>query len=164
VPTGAAGSLGACCADCEPLGDVLCLEGDCKVGEQLVREMQAVFRQLGGVGKDELDDSDVAFMRRFGPAVTSIVEQFNGEQSKLSRQVPFSLVCCSVKDLGVKAQSLTTQMRTFRDVAQPSTTPIDSPFKPGPAGIDLGGLATIVALALGGAILIPALARSSGGR
>ena len=153
MPSGAAG---------EQLGDVLCLEGDCKVGEQLVREMQFTFRQLGGVGKDELDDSDLAFMRRFGPAVTSVVEQFNAEQSKLARQVPFSLVCCSVKDLGVKAQSLTAQMRTFRDVAQPATTPVDSPFKPGPAGIDLGGLATILAVALGGAIFIPPLVRSGG--
>lgn len=128
------------------LGDVICLEGDCKIGQALVEEMQAVFKQLSGVGKDELDDSDVEFMRRFGPTVTQIIESFQAENAKLARQVPFSLVCCTIKELGRKAQDMSTQMRAFRNVSTPSPTPVTPPFT-GPGGALGGALDTLLIIA-----------------
>lgn len=128
------------------------------MGEQLVDEMRATFRQLSHAGADELSDADVAFMRRFGPTVTQLLEQFDVEQGKLSRQVPFTIVCCNIKELGVKAQSITRQMREAAGVAQTSTTPVRSPFHN-----DVGDTLTTVAWLLGGAvaasIVIPALFR-----
>ncbi len=144
------------------LGDVIALESDCVAGEQLVRELQLTFRQLSGVGKDELSDEDVAFMRRFGPPVTAIVEEFNKQEARIARDIPFSLVCATIKELGVKAQQLTRDMRQAAGVAQTTPTPIDSPFKPGPAGFSdaFGGLVKVLGFALAGAILIPVVFRS----
>jgi hypothetical protein len=115
----------------QAMGDIFCLEGDCVVGKQLVNEMQAVFKQGVGFGVNELSDQQVEFRRRFSPTVTQLVEQFQAEDGKLSRQVPFSLVCCTIKDIGVKAQSITRQMRDFMNVAQPDATPVESPHKSG---------------------------------
>jgi hypothetical protein len=143
------------------LGDIIAFEGDCHVGELLVREMQTTFRQLSGVGKDELDDADVAFMRRFGPPVTSIVEEFNRQEARIARQIPFNLVCADIKELGVKAQALTREMRDARQVAQTKETPITSPFTPGPAGLSssLGDLVKVLGFALAAAIVLPAVFR-----
>lgn len=113
------------------MGDVICLEGDCVVGKQLVNEMQAVYKQGSGYGVDELNDQQVEFRRRFGPTVTQLIEQWQAEERKLTRQLPFSLVCCTIKDIGVKSQSITRQMRDFMKVAQPDATPIESPHKSG---------------------------------
>lgn len=113
------------------MGDVICLEGDCVVGKQLVNEMQAVYKQGSGYGVNELNDQQVEFRRRFAPTVTQLVEQWQAEESKLTRQLPFSLVCCTIKDIGVKAQSITVQMRDFMKVAQPDRTPVKSPHEPG---------------------------------
>lgn len=121
--------------------------------------MQAVFKQLSGAGKDELDDSDVAFLRRFGPTVTQLVEAFQTEDDKLRRQVPFSQVCCTEKELGVKAQSVTRAMRDARAVAQTAATPIDSPFKPGPAGFDLTTIGLVVGGTIVAAVVLPQLFR-----
>jgi len=123
--------------------------------------MQATFRQLSGVGKDELDDSDVAFLRRFGPAVTFIVEEFQRLEASFKRRLPFNPVCASIKELGVKAQALTREMRDARQVAQTQATPIDSPFKPGPAGLGdtLSTLVWLVGGAAAAAIIIPAITR-----
>lgn len=123
--------------------------------------MQTTFRQLSGAGKDELDDSDLAFMRRFGPTVTALVEEFQRLEASFSRKVPFSPVCASIKELGVKAQAVTQSMRATRGVEQTKETPIDSPFTPGPAGAAgaLGDLVKVLGFALAGAIIIPALVR-----
>lgn len=148
------------------LGDVIALESDCTIGEQLVREMQTTFRQLSGVGQDELSDADIAFMRRFGPPVTAIVEEFNKQEAKLSRQIPFSTVCAAVKELGRKAQLLTREMRTARSVGQTSATPIDSPFTPGPAGAAnaLASLVKVVGISIAVAVLVPAVLNAGGRR
>lgn len=134
----------------------MCFEGDCKVGEQLIEEMRATFRQLSHAGADELSDADVAFMQRFGPTVTQLLEQFDAEEGKLRRQVPFTVVCCNIKDLGVKAQGITRAMRTVAGVEQTSATPVSSPFKN-----DIGDTVQTLAWLLGGAvaasIVIPAL-------
>jgi len=141
------------------LGDVLCFEGDCKAGTLLVQEMQATFKQLSGVGKDELDDSDVAFMRQFGQPVTQTVEAFQREDAKLTRQIPFSLVCCTIKELGRKAQDLTRQMREFRKVAQTTPTPITPPFSSPSTDIGkgIGNLLLIAGVALAAVIVLPTL-------
>lgn len=115
----------------QAMGDTICLEGDCVVGKQLVNEMQAVYKQGSGYGVDELNNDQLEFRRRFGPTVTQLIEQFMAEDGKLTRQLPFSLVCCTIKDIGVKAQSMTRQMRDFMKVAQPDATPIESPHKAG---------------------------------
>lgn len=114
----------------QALGDVICLEGDCAVGKQLVNEMQAVYKQFSGYGKNELSDADVSFRAKFSSTVTQVVEQFQREDAKLSRQIPFSVVCCTIKDIGVKAQSLSRQMRDYMKVAQPAATPVKSPHDP----------------------------------
>lgn len=155
---------GLCPGGCAPssglssLGDIVCLEGDCKVGELLVREMQQVFRQLSGAGADELSDADVAFMQRFGPTVTQTIEAFERENAKLARQVPFTIVCCNIKELGLKAQGLTRQMRAARGVEQTDATPVKSPFDPGAGAI--GTAAKVLLAALAAAIVVPPLVRS----
>jgi hypothetical protein len=126
--------------------------------------MQATFRRLGGVGQDELTDGDVAFMRRFGPAVTFLVEEFQRLDGSFTRQLPFSTKCAAIKEVGRKAQAITQEMRQARGIAQLPETPVESPFNPGPGGFDLGGnfstLVWLVGGAAAAAIVLPAVLRA----
>lgn len=122
------------------LGDFFALEGDCVIGEQLVHDMQLTYKQGSGIGADERTDQEVAFSHKFGPAVTAIVTEFEKDESSFSRHVPFSPICAAIKELGVKAQDLTRQMRDAMGVAQPAGTPVKSPFGPSGAIDDIKGL------------------------
>lgn len=123
--------------------------------------MQATFRRLGGVGADELTDDDVAFMRRFGPTVTFLVEEFQRLDASFSRQLPFSTKCAAIKEVGRKAQAITQEMRQARGIAQLPETPVSSPFTPGPAGLGdaLKPLVWLVGGAVAASIVIPAVFR-----
>lgn len=135
---------------------MICLEGDCKVGEALIDEMRAVFRQAAGIGADELTDANVAISRRFGPTVTQLLESFDRENAKLARQVPFSIVCCNIKELGVKAQALTRSMRAAAGLEQTERTPVESPFAPTSAGLST---LTKIGLLVGGTVVAVAVLR-----
>jgi hypothetical protein len=102
------------------LGDWVCIEGDCQIGRSLIREMGAVYTALvAQVGTQD-------FVNRFGSTVQSIQATLSDMDSWAVHWVPFHPGCCTIKELGRRAQDITRQMREAAGVAQPPDTDTDS--------------------------------------
>lgn len=132
----------------------ICLEGDCQLGEALIKEMQSTFQALGN------QEGDIGFniRQKLGVAITAVVQDYQNIAGSFSRQVPFTPVCCRMAELGKKAQALTQQMHSIAGTQAPVTTSPDSadPF----AGlITFGKIAIAVVLA---AYVVPPILRAAG--
>jgi hypothetical protein len=138
------------------LGSVfgLCLEGDCQLGEALIKEMQSTFQALG----NQEGDIGFAIRQKLGVTITAIVQDYQVISSSFSRQVPFTPICCRMAELGKKAQAVTQQMHAIAGTQAPVTTSPDSadPF----AGlITFAKIAAVVVLA---AYVVPPILRAAG--
>lgn len=112
------------------LGDVICVEGDCKLGEGQVAQLRAFF-----------DSIKVASVKnKYESAVAAIVGSFDEAEGKLSRHLPFSTVCCEIKAIGLQAAKLQAQIAVDAGVASPAQ------LEP-PSGVET--LAQLGALAIG---------------
>jgi len=100
----------------------ICLEGDCQIGESLIKEMQRTFQALGN------QEGDIAFTIRqqLGTAITAVVADYQAIQGSFSRQLPFTTLCCRMAELGKKAQSLTLQMNKIAGTTASAPTSPDA--------------------------------------
>lgn len=126
------------------LNDIICVEGDCLIGETLVNQMSA-FYQNSLTTASNPDD----FSAHFKSSVDSIVSSFNDANGSFWRHFPFSPTCCSIKEIGNQAQSLTQAMSQYLGTASPApvdtkglTADIPNPFT---AIASLSTLVTVVA-------------------
>jgi hypothetical protein len=138
------------------LGSVfgICLEGDCQLGEALIKEMQSTFQALGN------QEGDIGFniRQKLGVAITSVVSDYQTISSGWQRQVPFTPICCRMAELGKKAQALTQQMHQLAGTTAPTPTDTNSadPF----AGLlTFAKIAAVVVLA---AYVVPPILRAAG--
>lgn len=94
----------------EAVGDVICTEGDCTIGEALVKQMYSFY--LASVASLQTDDLKLgSFVAKYGTTAKTIAESFDDANSRFSRKVlPFSTWCCTIKDVGGQAQALTKAM------------------------------------------------------
>lgn len=126
------------------LNDIICVEGDCLIGQTLVNQMSAFYQNALTTASNPDD-----FSTHFKSSVDSIVSSFNDANGSFWRHFPFSPTCCSIKEIGNQAQSLTQSMSQFLGVAAPSqvdtkgiTADIPNPL----SGIaSLGTLVTVIA-------------------
>jgi len=154
------------------LGDVFCLEGDCQVGEMLVNQMITFFALVGPrttfsadpvqFKKNLLEAAALgtakqkAFHAKFGPAYSEIVDEYFRLETETTllgikkKDNPFSVNCCSIKELGRKAQTLTAQAHSFMGSQAPTPTLIQDPFDPssGLFGNALSGGMSLIKLGL----------------
>lgn len=127
------------------LGSILgvCLEGDCQVGEMLIRQMQSTFQAVAN------QEGDLAFNIRaqVSPAVTAVVEDYLRLKASWSRQLPFTPICCRMAELGKQAQALTQTMHRMAGTTAPPTTSTDSdPFGGFMTFLKVAAAVTLVAL------------------
>jgi len=108
------GDAGSGAGDYTSLGDVVCIEGDCKEGEARVRELQHFFDQVTAAGKPHAED----LARKYQAAVNTVVASFNEADSSLSRQLlPFSTRCCEIKGIGEQADKVRADIAADAGVA-----------------------------------------------
>ncbi len=110
------------------LGDFVCTEGDCQIGRALVREMGVVYSALVA----QLAPSNSEFVRLFGVTVASLQASYSSSDGFWVHWLPFHPGCCTIKEIGRKAQDLTKRMREYAGVAQTDDTPLP---KPSPGGV-----------------------------
>jgi hypothetical protein len=130
-----------------PLGDWVCIEGDCQFGRQKVAEMVHMHRNL----------PDKAVAEKFAPTVRSIKSQFDDLNSSWSTWVPFHTVCCRIKSVGVQAEEITQQMATASGAPAPKRSGAVDPFRPGQG--PLAPISTLIKwgtgiLVVGGAVFV----------
>lgn len=99
------------------LGDFICTEGDCQIGQALIEAMQAFY---GSALDKAAYPND--FTARFKPSIDALVTAFNDADGSFWRHLPFAAQCCTIKELGNKAQQLTQQMATYLNIAAPTPT------------------------------------------
>lgn len=138
---------------------MLCLEGDCKIGETLVRQMQAMFRKV--VFEPGLEDPQArAINERWGILASNITEEFNTLERQIGRKFPFAIACCQIKELGRQAEKVTQGMAEMADIAAPAPSGIKAPFA---SGGGLGGIGDLLkwgAIVAGVVILGPPIVRA----
>jgi len=88
------------------LGDIICVEGDCKQGEAQIATMKAFFASLGQPAE-------------FRSAVASLLSAYDSAEASWTRHIPFASVCCEIKGLGTQAESLTKRMAASRNIIGP---------------------------------------------
>lgn len=123
------------------LGDILCTEGDCTIGKALVLQLVKFF---DGVHRP----------KKWEPTVMALYGAWEQAEAGLSRKIPFSPACCTIKELGDQAQRLQRQIADDLKVGAPPTietkgasTAILSREGIGTTAI-LAGLAGLAALAI----------------
>jgi hypothetical protein len=92
--------------DLEGLGDDTCSQADCETGKELVTTMQqfyqaAVDTKVGGAD----------FVKKYNDQVNVLVGTLNIIYDSASSNFPGMRACCSVKDLGLRAQSVINDMQ-----------------------------------------------------
>ena len=97
------------------LGDVVCVEGDCKQGEAQVLQMRGMFAQLG---KPAAWAAAVA-------TINATYDEINGSFAR--KWIPFSTACCQIKAIGGQAEKLTAAMAQAAGVAAPASLAVPSP-------------------------------------
>ena len=156
----------------QALGDVFCLEGDCAAGELLVNEMITFFDNVGPrmpfsanpvtfrenilAGARAATPTQKAFWAKFGTAYLEIVSEYFRLETETTflgtkkKNNPLSITCCTIKELGRKAQLLEQQGHSFLGTQAPATTFVKDPFDPsnGLFGNALSGVMGIVKLGL----------------
>lgn len=126
------------------MGDWICTEGDCKIGKAAIDQMLQFFAALKAKNQH----------KSFEPAVEAIYASYEKQEKQLSRHVPFSTVCCAIKEIGKQAQEVTQQMAAATgSKAPPGTLP-----KPQPT--DWGGIALKLGIGAGAFWLLLELIRS----
>jgi hypothetical protein len=122
------------------VGDLICTEGDCNIGEALIAEMMSTYSTIyGELGPDQL----LTFANKFSPAVRAIKDAADTLESSAARQVPFSSVCCTIKTLGQQAQKQTAAMNAWNKSSSP-----DDVRLPGPVGGFLDAIQDFIPIAL----------------
>ena len=112
------------------LGDYVCVEGDCAVGEAAVVQMMTVFQASGSPPA-------------WAPTVKAIKDSFDALDKTISRHLlPFSPACCAIKQIGVQAQQATADMQqgkapNLSPGYTPSSSVLDTTIK---AALVLGGI------------------------
>jgi hypothetical protein len=96
------------------LSGFICVEGECSIGRNLVREMGVLYTSLIAQVSAQQE-----FVARFGATVASIQAQLEQVDSWAVSWVPFHPGCCTILEIGRRAQDISRQMRTFAGVAQP---------------------------------------------
>lgn len=132
------------------LGDVICVEGDCKQGETQVAQMRSTFAELGQPAM-------------YAAAVATINAAYDAAEDSISRKyLPFSTVCCQIKALGLQAGKLTVEMSKAAGVAAPDQAPLEPKAPLEELGDKLSTGAFIIAGAIGVAILMAASGKGAG--
>lgn len=129
-------------------GDIICVEGDCAIGESAVRQMQTTFEQLGRPPAH-------------AATVAALVADFNAANSGWQRQIPFTTRCCVIKDIGRQAEQVTQAMLRGQGAAPP---PPHGTSTPSPSDRFGGAAALLLAVVAAGAIAYaaaPAVAGSA---
>ena len=123
-------------------GDIIATEGDCAAGTTAVRQLESIWKTAGRPPE-------------FAAAVTAIVERHKELDGSWMRQLPFSPVCGTIKDVGNQAAALAKTI-----LAKKGQQPIPGApgLAPGPsqqlteaAGTMIkvvGGLAAVAAVAV----------------
>lgn len=119
------------------LGDLVCVEGDCKAGEAAVKQMQELYNALTGAGGGAFYQagqqaggggtaSAVAVMiaTKYGPTVAALVKAKDDLETWARRWVPFHPNCCAIRDIGKQAQDITQRMAADAKVAAPTPVPL----------------------------------------
>jgi len=75
------------------LGATVCIEGDCNAGEARVAQLVAFFDSAGRP-------------KPFEAAVAGVVGAYKDAESRWSRQLPYSPVCCEISVIGLQAEKL----------------------------------------------------------
>jgi hypothetical protein len=119
------------------LGAEVCSTPMCSAGAASVDQMQSVFDALGSPSE-------------FSSAVAGVKSAFDANYSAWDDWIPFNPVCCTIRDLGVSADTLTNQMQTKYGQTPTGTGPATN--APGAELPTLGqlsfGLVAVAALAL----------------
>lgn len=102
------------------LGDWVCVEGECTMGKALIREMGVTYTSLVAQVPD-----NAAFVSRFSEPVRTIQATLESVDTWATRWVPFHTGCCTILELGRRAQTLTTEMRKWAGTADPDPTNVD---------------------------------------
>lgn len=137
------------------LGDWICVEGDCKAGESMVRQMVATYESLTVpqpiqnaqgiwfIPDDPARDAAMATMRqRYAAPVEAIKKALSADETWARRWVPFHPNCCDIKRIGEQAQKLTKQMLKDAGAAGLPDMPIGG--GPGPFDTFVNGLTKVV--------------------
>jgi hypothetical protein len=82
------------------VGDIFCTEGDCKIGEMAIGQMGTFYASLKVKNVHQ----------PYEVGVKAILEAYEKARSSWTRQIPFTTVCCQIKQLGVQAISMTQSM------------------------------------------------------
>lgn len=120
----------------EGLGDVVCVEGDCAAGEQAVHQLAAFY-------------SAAREPAQFAAAVSAVIHDFQELDAQWQRHLPFSGVCCAIKQVGQQAQDLTAQIAAALRIAPPPGIPT---LAPGPSSDLVGLVRTLTAVAAVGGV------------
>lgn len=121
----------------EAFGDIVCTEGDCVIGEALIKSLVKFF-------------DSVHRPRQFEAAVEAVYAAWEAENAKFTRKIPFSSSCCAIKELGAKAQQLQAQIAAATHVAT-----VPGVQLPGPSAAVIPAVTAAAPLALlGGACLL----------
>jgi hypothetical protein len=76
------------------LGDWFCVEGDCDFGRTQVRQLRAVYASAGSP-------------TRFKGAFEAIIQAHDAIEARwFAKRIPFTTLCCDLKNIGVQAQTL----------------------------------------------------------
>lgn len=131
------------------LGDVICVEGDCKLGESLVTQMNGFYTAVTAPGFP----GATAMAQKYGPSVSAILKAKSEKETWARRWLPFHPNCCAIRDIGKQAQDITRQMAADAKVVAPSVVPVpwtDSGGILGSAVSSLWSLAKLGVVVVGG--------------
>ena len=131
------------------LGDIICVEGDCKLGESLVTQMKGFYTAVTAPGFP----GATAMATKYGPSVSAILKAKSEKETWARRWLPFHPNCCAIRDIGKQAQDITRQMAADAKVVAPSMVPV--PWTDEGGGISsaiasLWGLAKLGIIVVGG--------------
>ena len=123
------------------LGDLVCVEGDCKQGEAQVLQLREMFAR---VGKPAMYAAAVA-------TIEASYAEINGSFAR--KWIPFSTACCQIKGIGAQAEKLTQAIAQASGVQAPAPIGVPSPSD------QLGGALKWAAVGLVGLAAIALLGR-----
>lgn len=121
------------------LGDIICIEGDCEAGEIAVAQMRSVYDTLKAQGVN---------LAAFESSYRALLASYREKQDSWSRRIPFTPVCCSIREIGRQGAALTTQMQAAAGVKALPGLPIPTGVLPD-AQDAVAGLGTALKIALG---------------
>jgi len=101
-------------------GDIVCVEGDCKLGESLITQMHAFFISATAPGMPK----QAEMKAQFGPAVAAILAAAKEKQTWARKWLPFHPACCAIRDIAKQAQELTGKMAAAVGASSPVTVPV----------------------------------------